>query len=141
LRGYSFLEHISDALVEAYGSTLEEAFSNAAKGLVDTMVDIGAVKGRVENVFTVEGRDLEGLLYNWLETVLVKVTSEGLVFSDFRVEIKGVEGGYRLRGVGVGEPLDPVRHKSKTEVKAVTYHMMEVKAEGGMVTVRFLLDL
>jgi len=108
---------------------------------VDTMVDIGAVGERVEEVFTVEGRDLENLLYNWLEAVLVKVTLDGLVFSSFKLDIEKVEGGYRLQGFGRGEPLDLVKHRPKTEVKAVTYHLMEVKEEAGRFSARFLLDL
>ncbi|MGI0036609.1 MAG: archease, partial [Nitrososphaera sp.] len=35
--GYRFLDHMTDALIEAYGSTLEEAFENAGKALSDTM--------------------------------------------------------------------------------------------------------
>jgi SHS2 domain-containing protein len=38
--GYRFLDHMTDAIIEAYGSTLEEAFENAAKALCDTMIDL-----------------------------------------------------------------------------------------------------
>jgi hypothetical protein len=37
--GYRFLDHMTDAVIEAYGTTLEEAFENAAKALCDTMID------------------------------------------------------------------------------------------------------
>ncbi|MCP8313397.1 MAG: archease, partial [archaeon] len=33
------------------------------------------------------------------------------------------------------------KHEPKTEVKAVTYHMMEIKQNRKGVTLRFLLDL
>ncbi len=139
--GYVFLEHMSDALLEAYGATLEEAFSNAARALTDTMIDIGTVEKRVKVKFDVQGGDLENLLYNWLEAVLVKVTTDGLVFSSFDVKIRRVDGQYVLHGAAQGEELNPEKHKAKMEVKAVTYHLMQIKTEEGQVTARFLLDL
>ena len=141
--GYVFLEHVSDALIDAFGVSLEEAFVNAARGLIDTMVDIVTVEeaGVVEK-FEVRGRDLESLLYNWLEAVLIRVETGEVVFSSFDVKISRVNKEYRLRGVGRGEMLNLEKHKPKTEVKAVTYHMMRIQEEeGGRVSARFLLDL
>jgi SHS2 domain-containing protein len=46
-----------------------------------------------------------------------------------------------LEGTARGEPLELDRHRYKVEIKAVTYHEMEIRQEKGMITVRFLLDL
>jgi SHS2 domain-containing protein len=46
-----------------------------------------------------------------------------------------------LEGITRGEPLELDRHHYKVEIKAVTYHEMEIKQEKGMTTARFLLDL
>jgi len=98
---------MTDALIESYGTNLEEAFDNAARGLVDTMVDIKTIKENIEEKFEVSGRDLKNLLYNWLESVLVKVTLNEFVFSSFNVKIqKNIFGGFEIKGVGLGEKLD-----------------------------------
>ncbi|MBV9666761.1 MAG: archease, partial [Nitrososphaeraceae archaeon] len=36
---FRYLDHMTDAIIEAYGSTLDEAFENSARGLVETMFD------------------------------------------------------------------------------------------------------
>ena len=133
---------MTDALIESYGTNLEEAFDNAARGLVDTMVDIKTIKENIEEKFEVSGRDLKNLLYNWLESVLVKVTLNEFVFSSFNVKIqKNIFGGFEIKGVGLGEKLDLKKHKPKTEAKAVTYHLMRINEKKGQVSVRFLIDL
>jgi SHS2 domain-containing protein len=75
-RFYKILDHISDALIEVSGSSLEECFSRAGLAVVDLMVDISSVSGVSEQTFNVEGFDLKSLLYNFLEQVLIKVTSK-----------------------------------------------------------------
>ena len=132
---------MTDALIEAYGTSLDEAFDNAARGLIDTMVDIKTIEGKIEENFEVNGSDLKSLLYNWLESVLVKVTLNGLVFSSFDVKIRKSLKGFEIKGVGVGETLNLKKHKPKTEAKAVTYHMMRIIDKKDQVSVRFLIDL
>ena len=141
MKRYTFLEHTADALIEAYGTNLDEAFENAARGLVDTMIDIKTVEEKNEEKFVVYARDLMGLLYNWLELVLVKVTMNGLVFSSFDVKIRKNSRGFEIKGIGIGETLDLKKHKPKTEAKAVTYHLMRINEKKGQVSVRFLIDL
>jgi SHS2 domain-containing protein len=141
LKRYTFLEHTTDALIEAYGTNLDEAFENAARGLVDTMIDIKTVEEKNEEKFVAYAKDLMGLLYNWLELVLVKVTMNGLVFSSFDVKIRKNSRGFEIKGIGIGETLDLKKHKPKTEAKAVTYHLMRINEKKGQVSVRFLIDL
>lgn len=138
---YIFLEHTTDALIEAYGRTLEEAFNNAARGLVDTMIDIKTVEQNIEENFEVFGKDLESLLYNWLESVLIKVTTNNIVFISFNLKILQSKEGFRLNGKGIGEKLNLKKHKPKTEAKAATYHLMRIKEEKKKISLRFLIDL
>ncbi|MGB9658909.1 MAG: archease [Nitrososphaerales archaeon] len=140
-KNYNFLEHMVDAFIEARGKNLEEAFESAGMALVDTMVHIEKIDEKIEDYIKVNGWDLKSLLYNWLEDLLIKVTSEGRVYSSFNVKISRKNGNYELEAIGRGEELDISKHEPKTEVKAVTYHMMEIKKSKKGVTLRFLLDL
>jgi SHS2 domain-containing protein len=61
--------------------------------------------------------------------------------SQFSVKIQQHNNNYLLEGTARGEPLELDRHHYKVEIKAVTYHEMEIKQEKGIITTRFLLDL
>jgi SHS2 domain-containing protein len=89
----------------------------------------------------VEAEDLEGLLYSWLEQLLIKLDSDNLLFSAFAIErLEKTVRGYELRAKARGERFDPRKHISKAGIKAVTYHMMEIRKEDG-VKLRVLFDL
>jgi SHS2 domain-containing protein len=139
--GYRFLDHMTDAFIEAYGTTLEEAFENAAKALCDTMIDLKTVRPKREIILSANGNDLYSLLFDWLDKVMLLLVADGIAMSQFSVKIKQHNNSYLLEGTARGEPLELDRHRYKVEVKAVTYHEMEIKQEKGLITARFLLDL
>jgi SHS2 domain-containing protein len=139
--GYRFLDHMTDAVIEAYGTTLEEAFENAAMALCDTMIDLKTVRPKREIKFSTKGDDLHSLLFNWLDKVMLLLVADGIAMSEFSVKIKQHNNGYLLEGTTRGEPLQLDRHHYKVEIKAVTYHEMDIKQEKDITTTRFLLDL
>ena len=139
--GYRFLEHTTDAVIEAYGETVEEAFAQAAKALNDTMIDIRGVKLGLETMISAQGHDLESLLFDWLDKVMLLLVVDGVVTSEFVVKIDRTSAGYALVATAKGEKLDLNRHEYKVEIKAVTYHEMSVRQDIDKTTVRFLLDL
>ena len=139
--GYRFLDHMTDAVIEAYGTTLEETFENAAKALCDTMIDLKTVRPTREIKFSAKGNDLYSLLFDWLDKVMLLLVADGIAMSEFAVKIKQYNNSYLLEGITRGEPLELDRHHYKVEIKAVTYHEMEIKQEKDMTTARFLLDL
>lgn len=142
--GYRFLDHMTDAVIEAYGSTLEEAFENAAMALCDTMIDLKSVVPKEEFKFSAKGNDLYSLLFDWLDQVMLLLVADRIAMSQFSVKIKHHNDngeGYFLEGIARGELLDLDRHHYKVEIKAVTYHEMEIKQEKDIFTAKFLLDL
>ena len=132
---------MTDAIIEAYGSTLDEAFENSAKGLVNTMFNIKEITPDQEYEIIAKGHDTESLLYDWLEKVMLRILIDNIVLSDFKVKISESNGNYFLKGIVKGEVLDLQKHHYKVEIKAVTYHEMEIKQKGNIITTRFLLDL
>ena len=61
---FRFLEHTADAYVEAYGTTLEEAFENAALAMTDVMTELEKVEAKNEENLKVEVQDEHALLYS-----------------------------------------------------------------------------
>ncbi len=130
---YETLEHTADVYVRARGIDLCECFTNAAYALFDQMVDVSTVRPLESRTFEVEGVDPEELLYDLLSELLCLHDTEGLVFSEFEVAI----GEGRLQCKAHGEGLDLERHRPRSEVKAITYHMLKIDPEGHWVTVIF----
>jgi len=142
MRGYQFIEHTADVIVEAWGATIEEAFEEAARGMYEVMTDTAMVEKTEKICFEVEGIDLENLLYKWLEELLIVTDSKNMVFADFKIEVvEKNRNNYKLYGCAYGEKFSREKHRSKTAVKAVTYHQMRICEEGGEWKIRYTLDI
>jgi len=141
-KGFKFLEHTADVYVEAYGTSLEEAYENAALATLDVMTKPEKVQPRIEDTIEVEARDEYALLYSWLEELLVKFELAGKLYSRFKISnIKKTSVGLKLKAKAWGEPYDPEKHPSKVGIKSITYHQMEILKKPKSVVVRFILDV
>ncbi|HXX06154.1 MAG TPA: archease [Candidatus Bathyarchaeia archaeon] len=136
---YRNLEHMTDAFIEVSGQTLEEAFEIAGIAVVDTILDVKSIQKKSEKNIEVSAIDLKGLLYNWLEEIIILTITDGFAAHEFNVKITKTDR-YFLTATAGGEPIDFDRHHFKLEIKAPTYHLMEIKQEKPIV-MRFLLDL
>ena len=139
---FDYLEHTADAYIAAHGTTLEEAFGNAALAMFEVMTDTQKISPTLKEVVEVEAEDEYALLYSWLEALLVKFDVNGMIYSKFEVApIKDVKDAFKLKATVWGEKYDPQKHPQKTGVKAVTYHQMEFVKEKEKVTLMFILDI
>ncbi len=133
------MDHATDAFIEVTASTLNEAFTLAAQSVVDITLDRDAIEEKAQRKLTVSAQDLTYLLFNWLEEVNYQIITEGFSIARFSLEISK-NSLYRLNATAYGEPINLKKHHYKIEIKAPTFHMMEIKQNGG-VTMRFLMDL
>ena len=142
-KAFEFLEHTADVYVAAYGRTLEDAFGNAALAMVETMTEIKKIEPKIQDTIEVKAEDQYGLLYSWLENLLIKFEVEEKLYSKFSVQkIKRAPEGYILKAKASGEIFNPKKHISKVGIKAVTYHQMEIiKEKDGSYVVKFILDI
>ena len=65
LGNYRFLPHTADAKFQAFGDTLEEAFTNAALATASLMWDWKQIERKTEHRVLAEGRDLKQLLVSF----------------------------------------------------------------------------
>ncbi len=136
---YKYLEHATDAFIEVNASNLEEAFTLAAKSIIETILDIDSVEAKKERQITVTGKDLNYLLYNWLEELIILTITEGFASKTINLKLeKNTE--YKISATLVGEEIDCKKHHFKVEIKSPTFHLMEIKQDDG-VQMRYLLDL
>jgi len=142
MKRFEWVEHPSDVGFRAYGRDLAEAFENAALALFEVMVDTSKVEPKREATVELEAEDEEALLYDWLERFLYLHDAEGLVMSKFEVEeLSSTDSGIRIKAKAWGESFDQGRHDPRTEVKAITYHMMEIKRGKERCSVQAVVDI
>ena len=136
---YRYLEHATDAFIEVKASSLEEAFVLAARSVVETILDMNSVEEKTSHQISVTGKDLNYLLYNWLEEMIILTITDGFATKSITVRLEK-NGEYRIVADLRGESIDIKKHHFKVEIKVPTFHLMEIKQDGGIL-MRYLLDL
>lgn len=140
VRGKKFriIDHTGDLGILVYGRDLEELFSNAGEAFFDIITDVQRVRESTERIIRVEGPNLEDLMVRWLGELLYIHDVDGLLFRSFWIdELR--DGSLKARARG--EAFDEKRHVMKTEMKAVTYHKIQVKEEKEGWSARIIFDL
>ncbi len=138
MKRFEVLDHTADIGLIVYGKDLETLFENAGKGFFHLITDLRKVKRRVEREVEISGKNLERLMVDWLSELLYLHDVENLLFKGFKVE--SVSEG-QLRARVKGEPFQEGIHRIKTEVKAVTYHQIQVRKEDGGWRAQVIIDL
>src|SRR3989344_6809204 len=126
---YRPLEDISiaDAAFEVIGKDLNEIFRDAALATFSEMVDIFAVGSSETREIKVEGEKLDDLLFKWLEQLIYLKDAEYLWFGKFDVNIQQKGKKYVLEATAYGEKITQDPKKMRTDVKAITRHMLKVE--------------
>ena len=140
--GHRFLEHTTDAYIEAWGPTLERTFAQAAEAFYETMLNVQKIDPILEEDIQVAGHDKKELLYNWIEQLLIEFDIKSMVYASYQITIAPDDPrSFKLRGKVRGEKYDRGKHGARTEVKGVTYHLMTIEEDAKETKVRFILDL
>lgn len=137
---YEYLYHTADAKFRAYGKTLEEAFENAALAMFNVMIDTSILKLDQMREIELTSQDIEILLVDWLSELLYLLEVDNIVFGRFEVHgIEKTEEGLSLSAHASGETIDISRHRFDTQVKAVTFHELDIKRDDGF-SVQVIVD-
>lgn len=106
--------------------------------MISLMMDPSRVEPHRRVRINARGGDGKSLLVAWLSEILFLVEAEGWAFASFAV---AKIGGGLVEGWGEGEPLDAGRHALGLEIKAPTYHMMELGESGGAWVAQVIFDV
>ena len=118
MKKYEYFDVTADIGFKAYGNDLNEAFENA---------DTSNVDSSIAKSFEITSEDEVSLLYDYLEELLFYHEVDFMLFCDFDVEIKRIDDAFNLKAKIKGESINWNKHERKTEIKAITFHMMDVK--------------
>lgn len=131
---YTLIDHTADIGMRVSASSVGDLFVEAARALCDIMGGL-AQHGQESVTVRAAGIDREDLLVRWLQEVL------------FVVEVKG----FRVAGIDLQALTDTCMTaelrgsfsgaRLKVEVKAVTYHNLEIACIDNAYVATIILDM
>ncbi|NLX98998.1 MAG: archease [Rhodopirellula sp.] len=135
---YEVFEHTADVGLRARATDLNELFAEAARALFSLILaNPDSVRPVQEASIRIEGDQVEDLLFDWLAELLYRFDTNHLLFRDFHVAVDAAG----LEATARGEPVDLGRHELEMELKAITYHGLTVRREGGGWLAEVIVDI
>lgn len=137
MKSYEYFEATADIGLKAYGKDMNEAFENAGLAIFNIISDTSGIDALSEIEFEVISEDEVSLLYDYLEELLFYHEIEFMLFSEFHVKI---DENLHLKAKIIGEEINWDKHERKSEIKAITFHKMDVR-KTDHVEVQAIVDL
>ena len=135
---FETFDHTADVGLRVSAGSLEELFVEAARGLTSLLMDnVDELRAEISENVEIADSDVEYLLFDWLNELLFRFETRGLLFREFRVEIEHDQ----LRAALRGEACDRTRHRLAHEVKAITYHGLKVEQADSVWRAEFIVDI
>jgi SHS2 domain-containing protein len=120
------------------GTNPEDLFRRAAQAITEIMFRINRIKGAESLEVSLDGEDLADLMVRWLGEILYLFDGEQKIVSD--ISLLKVSRTH-LEAVLNVAVFDPDHHEILTEIKAVTYHQIEVSQGPDGWSARVIFDL
>lgn len=117
--GYREIEHTADWQLEVWAPNLPLLFEQAALGMYVLSGTQLQSQPRVSEELKLTAPDNEGLLVEFLSELLFLSESQGLAFDCIKLQIESQKLYAKISGA-------PIKLQSK-EIKAVTFHNLEIK--------------
>ena len=136
------IDHTGDIGIAVTASSLPQLFERAAAGMFWVLTDPATIQTPEGTPITVDGRDREALMVRWLSELNYRHTVDDVLYGAFEVEsIEDTDDHLTLAATVRGEPIDPARHTVYTEIKAITFHGMEIEETDDGWTVQVIFDM
>jgi SHS2 domain-containing protein len=132
-RGWREVEHTADWELEVWAPDMATLLEEAARGMYALMSVELDERRRDMHELEVEAADRESLVVEFLAELLYLAESRGLAFDRMDLRLDGERMRAELEGAAI-------RGQGK-EIKAVTYHRLEVQEEKRGLRTRIVFDV
>ncbi|RLC48169.1 MAG: hypothetical protein DRH70_01660 [Candidatus Coatesbacteria bacterium] len=157
MKRFEIIGTTADAGFVAYGESLEALFTHAAAAMFAIIFgqELQVPDPDIADTFTLSAVDIESLLVDFLSELLWRFDTDLLVPATMNLSIRTPGGPPREPGGGGGPerarpmlearagfaPLERLAQRPVTDVKAVTMHNLAIVRDGGVFSVKVILDI
>lgn len=135
---FIILDHPADIGIEAYGKTKRELFLNSATGLMSIIAGDSKIDRKETFDISIHAIDEESLLVKWLSEILYFYDAKKFLTCD--ADFKFLNETSLIAKL-YGENFTSEKHELNIDVKAVTYHQLEIKKEKDLWSCRVFFDI
>jgi protein archease len=139
---YQTIDHTADIAIEISGNSLEDLFQTAYQAWYETVLGHARCLSQVKKRKKLQAFSPEELLVNFVsELNFWLMVKKWIVARIEKLELSEENGQLTLKVIATGQSFDPEKHELQAEVKAVTFHQLEIKQRGNNLYTRLVFDV
>lgn len=125
---FKFIDHTADIALEISGSNYEELFVAAFYGLKDSLLELSeAERNRIEKSINLEEDSIEELIVSFLDEMNFYFENQKIFPLEMKkIKITKNDDSFRLDAAILFGNITADDH-IKSEIKAITFHQLDVK--------------
>ena len=135
---FTLIDHTADLGIMVRGENLKHLFEEAAKSMMYITLKVKRTKKGEIIKLSVAGYDLADLMVRWLGEILYQFEGEHKLVTNVGIDFISPS---HLDATLEMVSFDPNLHEILREIKAVTYHQIEVVEKGKHWEARIIFDL
>lgn len=135
---YTQISHTSDIGIVVYAPSIPELYINSAKALFDLILGLENINSNFQKEIEIQGLDEIDLLIRWLNDLIYLFSVRKFVFKEFKIMSLS---SIKLLVRSYGEVWDSKKHNIKREIKAATYHNVEIQKKDSLYQTRVIFDI
>ncbi len=135
---YHLIDHTADFGIHVSGTNSKDLFANAVEALFDVITEIDSLTGHDSCHMEISGDDWSDLMVNWLREILYLWNGREMLVKS--VQILSLSEN-KISAKIYFDAYIPDRHSIKTEIKAVTYHQIQVKSSPSGWKAQIIFDI
>ena len=132
-------EHTADAGIEVEADSLPEAFHEVSLAFTEIVTGGNLPQSKLSHDIELESTDLDSLLVKFISDLIFLFDSDDFLVTSTKVEITSASP-FALKGTLFGDTYDQSEHGYGVEIKAVSYHLLEIVL-GPPSKIKVILDL
>jgi len=120
---YRLIDHTADFGIHVFGTDLKDLFTNAAFAMFDQITIVKDLQPEKGLKIHVTGSDWPDLMVNWLRELLYLWTGKELLVKHIDIQTLSE---YNLTATLRIDSYNSDHHEITNDIKAVTYHQIQV---------------
>ena len=135
---YHLIDHTADFGLHVKGADPADLFITAGLAMFEVLTDVSRLKGCNTQTVRIDGEGWPDLMVNWLRELLYLWSGEEKLVC--RIEIESLSET-SLAAVVTYDDFRSDHHQIENEIKAVTYHQIQVSPVGDGWEARIIFDV
>jgi SHS2 domain-containing protein len=142
MKKYRLIDHTADIALQLIASSYQELFEVSIEGYNDIVFDKLVRKSALEYTIRLTADNYNNLLVEFLNEVnyyafVKKIMFKEVISIDIFKKLKLVNINAKL----LGYIYDPLKSTLREEIKAITYHNMEIIKKGNVYKTEIIFDI